>query len=713
MTKKNLTTKETFNLAVQSHKKNNLQVAKKLYKEILKTNPNFAGAHNNLGNVLHELGQFKKAVSCYEKAIQIQPNYTNAHYNLGSVLHELGEFQKAVSCYEKAIQIQPDYANAHYNLGLIFKELGEFQKAVSCYEKAIQINPNFAGAHNNLGNVLHELGEFQKAISCCKKAIQINPNFAGTHNNLGLIFKELGEFQKAMGCYEKAIQIQPNFVDAHNNLGAVYFELGEHQKAMGCYKKVIQIEPNNLTSHWLSMNTFPIIYKNLNEIDMYRKKFEDDTKKINHLLDTEYQYTKKQIVDSMKSSTNFYLSYQGRNDISLQKKYASLVERLTEKIYPQFHQERRINKSKKFIKVGFVSSFLKNHTVSTLFKNWIIKLNRNFFNIFVYYIGNKFDKTTTQIKESSNNFFNHTEIDQLIGRISKDKLDILIYLDIGMDPMTQILASLRLASIQCTTWGHPVTSGFKNIDYFFSSELMKKNDSQKYFSEKLINLPGIGIDYDHCDISNIKKINIVKKLNKTIFLNLQSLFKLLPQDDHIYLDIIKKQPNCCFWFIHGLRNSISSIFKERIAKLFKKNNLSFDEYSIFYPRYEKDEYLSLIKQSDIILDSLNWSGGNTSLEAISLNKPIVTCPAEFIRGRHTYSILKKLNIEETIASSKKKYVEIAVKLSKDNDFRNSIINKIIKNKKKLFSDDKPIRFLEDVIKKELLKFKKNKKLELR
>ena len=54
--------------------------------------------------------------------------------------------------------------------------------------------------------------------------------------------------------------------------------------------------------------------------------------------------------------------------------------------------------------------------------------------------------------------------------------------------------------------------------------------------------------------------------------------------------------------------------------------------------------------------------------------------------------------------------KIAVKLSKDNDFRNSIINKIIKNKKKLFSDDKPIRFLEDVIKKELLKFKKSKKL---
>ena len=702
MDKKNLTTKETFDLAVQNHKKNNLKIAENLYKEILKTNPNFAGTHNNLGNVLKDLGEFQKAISCYEKAIQIQPDYANACYNLGAVYFELGESQKAISCYEKAIQIQPDYANAHYNLGLIFKDLGEFQKAIRCYEKAIQINPNFAGTHNNLGNVLKDLGEFQKAIRCYEKAIQINPNFAGTHNNLGLVFKDLGEFQKAIRCYEKAIQINPNFVGAHNNLGAVYFELGEPQKAISFYEKVIQMEPNDLTSHWLSMNTFPIIYENLKEIDLFRKRFEDGIKKINYLLDTQLQYTKKQIVDAMKSSTNFYLSYQGRNDINLQQKYANLIERLTEKIYPQFHQKKTINKSIKFIKIGFVSSFFKNHTISMLFKNWIIKLNRNFFSIFVYYIGNEFDKTTSQIKESSNHFFNHTDIERLIGRISKDKLDILFYLDIGMDPTTQILASLRLASIQCTTWGHPVTSGLKNIDYFFSSELMKKKDSQKYYSEKLINLPGIGIDYDHCDISNIKKPNIIKKSNKVIFLNLQSLFKLLPQDDHIYLDILKKQPNCSFWFIHGVRNSISSIFKERISKLFQNHNLSFNEYFIFHPRCAKDEYLGLIEQSDIILDSLNWSGGNTSLEAISLNKPIVTCPSKFMRGRHAYSILKKLNIEETIASSKEKYVEIAVRLAKDNDFRNSIISKIVKNKKKLFNDDKPIKFFEKVIRKKFL-----------
>ena len=112
----------------------------------------------------------------------------------------------------------------------------------------------------------------------------------------------------------------------------------------------------------------------------------------------------------------------------------------------------------------------------------------------------------------------------------------------------------------------------------------------------------------------------------------------------------------------------------------------------------KNLFSGIIEQSDIILDSFNWSGCNSSLEAISLNKPIVTLPGAFMRGRHTYSFLKVLNIEETIANTKKEYVKIAVKLAKDSNFKNSVINKIKKNKNKLFNDEKPIRFLEEFFK---------------
>ena len=134
--------------------------------------------------------------------------------------------------------------------------------------------------------------ESQKAISCYEKAIQINPNFANAYYNLGTILNELGESQKAISCYEKAIQINPNYIDAHNNLGLHLNKLGESQKAINCFEKAIKIEPENLTSHWLSMNTFPVIYKNFEEIEQYRNNFIKSINKVNLLLDTQSKYSK-------------------------------------------------------------------------------------------------------------------------------------------------------------------------------------------------------------------------------------------------------------------------------------------------------------------------------------------------------------------------------------------------------------------------------------
>ena len=616
--------------------------------------------------------------------------------------HQKNNLQVAKNLYSETLKKNTNYLGANNNLGVLLGELGEHQKAISSFEKVIKINPNHVSARYNLGNTLKELGEHQKAISSYEKAIQINPNHVGAHNNLGNTLKELGEHQKAINSYEKVIKINPNHVDAHNNLGIVLNELGEHQKAINSYEKAIQIEPDNLTSHWLSMNTFPIIYKNLKEMNNYKKRFKNNIKKINKLLDAQSHCTKKQVINAINSSTNFYLHYQGGDVLELQQHYAHLIERLTQKIYQEFHKERKKNITSEYIKIGFVSSYFSHHTVSKLFKNWILKLDQKNFEGFVYYNDNKFDHITNEIKQHTDHFFHHTDVDQLINQIFNDNLDVLIYLDIGMNPKIQILSSLRLAPIQCNTYGHPVTSGFKNIDYYFSIKLMESQNSQKHYSEKLITLPGLGINYDSPNLSSIIKPNILNKSNATIFLNLQSLFKLLPQDDHIYLDILKKHSNCCFWFIHGKNNSITSIFKQRISELFQKEGYAFEKYSYFHPRCGQKEFFGLIEESDIILDSFNWSGGNTSLEAISLNKPIVTYPSHFMRGRHTYAILKILGIEETIANSKEEYIKIAIKLADDIDFRKSIVDKIKKHKNKLFNDDKPIKFLEDMIRTKLL-----------
>jgi predicted O-linked N-acetylglucosamine transferase (SPINDLY family) len=74
------------------------------------------------------------------------------------------------------------------------------------------------------------------------------------------------------------------------------------------------------------------------------------------------------------------------------------------------------------------------------------------------------------------------------------------------------------------------------------------------------------------------------------------------------------------------------------------------------------------------------------MEAISCNLPIVTCPGEFMRGRHSYAILKMLGVTDTIADNEAEYIEIAVRLGLEREWRDSIIKQMVQRHSYLFDD---------------------------
>ena len=55
-----------------------------------------------------------------------------------------------------------------------------------------------------------------------------------------------------------------------------------------------------------------------------------------------------------------------------------------------------------------------------------------------------------------------------------------------MKAFSNVFACNRLAPIQITAWGHSITSGIDTIDYYISSKYYENEESQKFYSEKLI-----------------------------------------------------------------------------------------------------------------------------------------------------------------------------------------------------------------------------------
>ena len=78
------------------------------------------------------------------------------------------------------------------------------------------------------------------------------------------------------------------------------------------------------------------------------------------------------------------------------------------------------------------------------------------------------------------------------------------------------------------------------------------------------------------------------------------------------------------------------------------------------PQLQRPDYFELNRVSDIYLDSLGWSGGNTTLESLTFSLPIVTWEGEFMRGRHSGAILKRMGLDSEIATSPDAYIHRAV-----------------------------------------------------
>jgi protein O-GlcNAc transferase len=165
-----------YNQAVIFHQHNQLPEAESAYRTALKLNPEFAEAHNNLGNVLKDQGRLKEALSEYRKANKIYADHPILLNNIGNTLLGLGDIKQAVQYLNKAIELADDYVDPLNNLANAYRSLGKFEEAARTYLKAIEIDPNIADIHYNLASLLAYLGKTEQSVVYYKNTLQCDPD---------------------------------------------------------------------------------------------------------------------------------------------------------------------------------------------------------------------------------------------------------------------------------------------------------------------------------------------------------------------------------------------------------------------------------------------------------------------------------------------------------------------------------------------------------
>ena len=130
-----------YNLGRLKQMENDHKGAIALYRAIVKQQPGFGSAWNNLGVAYREIGEPDEAISCFRRAVAFTPDMAEAWNNLGVAQDEFQLIENASTSYQKAIEIAPDYVSAHFNLGVTLQKLGRFRQAEDHYNKVLEIKP--------------------------------------------------------------------------------------------------------------------------------------------------------------------------------------------------------------------------------------------------------------------------------------------------------------------------------------------------------------------------------------------------------------------------------------------------------------------------------------------------------------------------------------------------------------------------------------------
>ena len=444
----------------------------------------------------------------------------------------------------------------------------------------------------------------------------------------------------------------------------------------------------------------PVLYDSEEQIDRYRARYSAGLAELITSFNPNDPGDSRAALDAVSRHLNFYLGYQGRDDRELREQYAWFVHAVMAANYPNWVKPLAmppLHPGEK-IRVGFISAHLRDHSVAKLFAGWLRELDRRDFEPFVYHNGHNVDAITEDVRRMTDHFRHIPGVlEPLCQAVADDKLHIAVFLDVRHRRM-MMMSALRLAPVQCVAWAHPITSGSPTLNYYLSGDLMEPGDAQDHYSERLIRLPGLGVCYPKPIIPRplLRKSRTDFGLgdDRIVFLCCQSIFKYLPQHDDLFARIAKRLPAAQFAFL-ALNDEVAADFRARLQRAFRAEGLDATDHCVVLPLLGKFDYWNLNLVSDVFLDSLEWSGGVTTLEAIACDLPVVTMPGRYMRGRHSYGILTQLGVTDTIAHDKDEYVDIATGLGADREWRSDVINRMKANHSRLYSDTKCVRALED------------------
>lgn len=631
-------------------------------------------------------GQHPQAESLLRQ-VAAGPEHVESLHRLGISRLAQGDPQGAIPMLEAARHLGTDPRYPH-NLAVALSRAGRAPEAIDLMRQTLVAHRHYLPGHALLAGLLKEAGQDQASVDAM-----------GLWAEQALSAKDRKTLDKALDAISDSGREPANLVVLANLLRVAGLEV----PARTLLDKRLAKDPSDIAAGLTrAMTHLAIVHASSSEIEQRRQAYQQDLMAMAAQADRADTATLARSAAVIGRAKPFFLSYQGQDDSALQRVYGQILSRLSQSL-PGASSVLSARSGRSRIRIGFASRFFHMHSVSKLFVGWIEQLDRQGFEVYGYHLGASRDAMCERIAKACDHFASGMRPAQAwCQKLLEDELDVLIYPELGMDDTAVQMACQRLAPVQCVAWGHPVTTGLEFIDYFLSSDLMEPQDGASHYTERLVRLPNLSIFYEALPSQGgrLSRLDLGLRASAVVYICCQSLFKYLPEHDHVLTDIASRVPDSQFLFIGEPDAEPTRIFASRVSAAFTQAGLDPRHHLRIQPPVPHEAFPSLLRSGDVYLDSMGWSGGNTTLEAIACELPVITFPTALMRGRHSKAILERIGLSQCIASSPQGFVEQAVALA-DPAAREPVRAALLAGRDRLYQDLAPVRALEDFLKQAL------------
>ncbi|MDY7003472.1 MAG: O-linked N-acetylglucosamine transferase, SPINDLY family protein [Cyanobacteriota bacterium] len=340
-----------------------------------------------------------------------------------------------------------------------------------------------------------------------------------------------------------------------------------------------------------------------------------------------------------------------------------------------------VNVEKNTLKIGYICSCLRRHSVGWLARSLFKHHDRERFKIYAYMLG------ATQTNDDLQKWYIHyADIPRLYGlaqieiaeQIYQDEIDILIDIDSLTITSTCGITALKPAPVQATWLGWDA-SEVPTIDYYIADPYVLPENAQEYYQTKIWRLPQTYLAVDGFEVSvpSITRADLEIPNDAVVYLGVQRGPKYNPQIAKLQMQILKEVPHSYFLIKgFGEQDSLNRFFFD----IAEKEGVFRDRIK-FIPRVTLEEtHRANLQIADVVLDTYPYNGATTTLETLWMGIPMVTRVGEQFAARNSYTMMMNVGLTEGIAWTDEEYVEWGIRLGKDEALRQQISWKLRKSR---------------------------------